>query len=238
LGQITVRDTENSDELDKLNRDVNNMNNLLYSGGIGLDVESVTRDPISRAIQTSVTSIFNIQDAFQTISETDNILNMASSALDVADGVLKIRDGIGTINTVLNPPKKDDADKAAQTSLENEDNPKQEPTENTNNNKQNENTFADTVETTLISLIKINSGIKSIDTSVNNLINMDIQSLYSKDNINSINSFISGMQKIDEGLSKNSYVEKFLDDNHLHYYFDKVYDVNKGLNNANHLNPF
>ncbi|MDR2100085.1 MAG: hypothetical protein LBP40_04570 [Campylobacteraceae bacterium] len=216
-GSIMVRDKDNSDELNSLNRDMDSMNNLLYSGGIGLDVESVTKGALANAIKGLVTSAFEIGDAFQIVGETDNIFDVASSVLDVADGVLTIKNNVNTINIVLNQPKENDANKDI--------------------GNQDKNTFANTAETTLIALIEIRNGIKDIASSSDDLINMDIQKIYLKDNVYNINNFINGIQNIDHGLNQNNYIKNyFFDKSSLRYILDKVYDINKVLRDINKVN--
>ncbi|MDR1554656.1 MAG: hypothetical protein LBS39_01355, partial [Campylobacteraceae bacterium] len=39
-GTITLKDKENSDELDNLNRDTNKQTNLLYEGSVGTSVDA------------------------------------------------------------------------------------------------------------------------------------------------------------------------------------------------------
>jgi hypothetical protein len=84
-GSITVRDIENSDELAGLNRDINSMNYLLYSGSIGLDVESVSMIGMPSTIKNAVKGI---GDIYLLASNTDTILNGVNFVLS------------GTTNTI------------------------------------------------------------------------------------------------------------------------------------------
>jgi hypothetical protein len=219
-GQITIRDKDNSDELAGLSRDVNNMNNLLYSGGIGLEVESVTKGVISKAIKGSVESMFNIQNAVQTISETDNILEIADNTLDVASNVFSIKnDAIAVVNGIdiaINGDKTKDDEKS-----KNGDEKQQ---------KEKEITILDKTENAINSLTSVRDGVKTIDSSVNRLSGINnFKDIFQIDNINNINNFLSGIEQIDGALNKNNYIENFLNNSGSRYVLDKVYDINNGL---------
>ncbi|MDR1977072.1 MAG: hemagglutinin repeat-containing protein [Campylobacteraceae bacterium] len=57
-GSLIVKDTN---EIDKLNRNSNGINELLYSTDIGLEMESVTKGTLSGAVKKSVDTIFWLQ---------------------------------------------------------------------------------------------------------------------------------------------------------------------------------
>ncbi|MDR0579078.1 MAG: hypothetical protein LBG21_00535, partial [Campylobacteraceae bacterium] len=83
-----VKDKDNSDDINGLNRNVDNMNNLLYSGGIGLDVESTSMIGMPSTIKDAINGI---GDIYLSTSNVDTML----------DGVNFVRNGMtNTINII------------------------------------------------------------------------------------------------------------------------------------------
>ncbi|MDR2790424.1 MAG: hypothetical protein LBB59_05565, partial [Campylobacteraceae bacterium] len=87
-GTITIRDKDNSDDINTLNRDINSMNYLLYSGGIGLDVESVSKVGMPADIKNIVDGVYDIPALIDNID--------ASNIFGITQGVE------GALNTINN----------------------------------------------------------------------------------------------------------------------------------------
>jgi hypothetical protein len=229
-GNIVVKDKDNSDELNSLNRDINNMNNLLYGGSIGLDVESVTEGVLSKTIGSSITSVFNIEGAVDALDGATNILDIVDETLNIADNVFKIKNnGIAIykeVDSFINQFKKDDL-------LENQ---QIQNGEDNNQNKLKESIveegkiILEKAETTVLNLIDIRDGVKDIGGSMGTISNINnFGDIFQVDNTKGINSLIDGIKKVDGALNQNNYIEEFLNNSGSRDMLKIIYGVNNGL---------
>jgi hypothetical protein len=104
-GTVTIRDKENSDDINTLNRDINSINNLLYSGSIGLDVESVTMVGLSSTIGDLVTTGYNLPSLFNDVDDMGQILNNLHGAESALEFTNTIGYFIQNMETLKNIPE-------------------------------------------------------------------------------------------------------------------------------------
>jgi filamentous hemagglutinin len=89
-GTLTVRDTESSDEINGLNRNINDMNKLLYSGGIGLEVESVSATGMPSDIKGIINGAYGVTTLLDNINNIDKIF----------DNLKGVENLLGTVNNI------------------------------------------------------------------------------------------------------------------------------------------
>ncbi|MDR1554716.1 MAG: hemagglutinin repeat-containing protein [Campylobacteraceae bacterium] len=88
-GSLVIKDTKNSDEFEKLNRDTSNINKPLYASSVGLEVKSIAKVGISSDIKKIVTGAYGISAVIE------NVISINIFDTIKGDGVLNTVGNIG-----------------------------------------------------------------------------------------------------------------------------------------------